>query len=466
MYQKFVQEFAVGKMTRGSGILPLQKKYATKRLEAASPRRKHDMISSMKQRIAQIRHGQVPKGYRLTQCGVLPSDWTELSFGDIYAERNEPGNESLPLLMVSIHSGVSDGEVDEKQLPKKVKRIADKTQYKRATPGDLVFNMMRAWQGAIGTARTGGMVSPAYIVSEPNDKVDPLFMDYYVKMERTIQYIHRQSYGVTDFRLRLYWDSFVAIPCVLPPLAEQRKIAKILATQDKVIELKEKRLAEKQKQKKYLMQQLLTGKKRLNGFSGEWEVKCLCDACYLVTKCTTGELCDYVSTENMAAELKNNVCFEDSQQERQGIEFVKGDILIANIRPYLKKVWKATKCGVCSADVLVLRPTSVSSEFLYRLIANDDFFSYVMIAAKGSKMPRGDKKHIMSMPITLPISEKEQMAISKFMNTVDNELELFVDELTHEKQKKKALMQLLLTGIVRVKEAAGSRFSTQMKERT
>ena len=170
-----------------------------------------------------------------------------------------------------------------------------------------------------------------------------------------------------------------------------------------------------------------------------------------MTKCTTGELCDYVSTENMAAELKNNVCFEDSQQERQGIEFVKGDILIANIRPYLKKVWKATKCGVCSADVLVLRPTSVSSEFLYRLIANDDFFSYVMIAAKGSKMPRGDKKHIMSMPIMLPISEKEQMAISKFMNTVDNELELFVDELIHEKQKKKALMQLLLTGIVRVR---------------
>ena len=76
-------------------------------------------------------------------------------------------------------------------------------------------------------------------------------------------------------------------------------------------------------------------------------------------------------------------------------------------------------------------------------------------------MPRGDKKHIMSMPITLPISEKEQMAISKFMNTVDNELELFVDELTHEKQKKKALIQLLLTGIVRVKEAAGSRFPTK-----
>ena len=92
----------------------------------------------------------------------------------------------------------------------------------------------------------------------------------------------------------------------------------------------------------------------------------------------------------------------------------------------------------------------MSSEFLYHLIVNDDFFAYVMIAAKGSKMPRGDKKHIMSMPIMLPISEKERTAISQFMNTVDNELALLADDLIQEKRKKKALMQLLLTGIVRV----------------
>ena len=71
-----------------------------------------------------------------------------------------------------IHSGVSDGEVDAAELPKQVKRIEDKSQYKKAVSGDLVFNMMRAWQGAIGTVRTTGMVSPAYIVAEPNDKVE------------------------------------------------------------------------------------------------------------------------------------------------------------------------------------------------------------------------------------------------------------------------------------------------------
>lgn len=91
-----------------------------------------------------------------------------------------------------------------------------------------------------------------------------------MKTPRMIHAIHRQSYGVTDFRLRLYWDSFTPITCQLPTLPEQQKIAAILSTQDKVIELKEKLLVQKQQQKKYLMQQLLTGKKRLPGFDRKW----------------------------------------------------------------------------------------------------------------------------------------------------------------------------------------------------
>ena len=195
------------------------------------------------------------------------------SLGELYTERKEKGDPSLPILTVSIHAGVSEGELDEDKFGKKVKRIADKTQYKTARKGDLVFNMMRAWQGAIGVVRSDGLVSPAYIVAKPNGKIWPEYMDYCMKTPRMIHAIHRQSYGVTDFRLRLYWDSFTPITCQLPTLPEQQKIAAILSTQDKVIELKEKLLAQKQQQKKYLMQQLLTGKKRLSGFNEKWKVE-------------------------------------------------------------------------------------------------------------------------------------------------------------------------------------------------
>ena len=115
------------------------------------------MTLKEKRRIDQLRHGIVPEGYKRTKVGICPEDWVENVLGDIYTERKEPGKEGLPLLMVSIHSGVSDGEVGEKDFPKRFKRIEDKSQYKRAVVGDLVFNMMRAWQGAIGSVRTEGI---------------------------------------------------------------------------------------------------------------------------------------------------------------------------------------------------------------------------------------------------------------------------------------------------------------------
>ena len=85
--------------------------------------------------------------------------YIEYRLGDIYQERKEGGNIDLPMLSVSIHSGISNGELDENELGKRVKRSEDKSLYKRVCQGDLVFNMMRAWQGAIGTAKIDGMVT-------------------------------------------------------------------------------------------------------------------------------------------------------------------------------------------------------------------------------------------------------------------------------------------------------------------
>ncbi len=166
--------------------------------------------------------------------------------GEIYDERKESGNNELPILTVSIHTGVSDGELDEDSLGKRVKRSEDKSLYKIAKRGDLVFNMMRAWQGAIGSVRTTGMVSPAYIVAKPKYKIDSMFFDYMVKTKTMINRIHRLSYGVTDFRLRLYWDAFVSINCSIPKISEQYKISSFLSLLDNRI-TKQRELIEKLK---------------------------------------------------------------------------------------------------------------------------------------------------------------------------------------------------------------------------
>jgi type I restriction enzyme S subunit len=165
--------------------------------------------------------------------------WEKKDLGQIYKERNERGNESLPILSVSIHSGISNGELDADSLGKQVRRSEDKSLYKRVYTGDLVFNMMRAWQGAVGVSQSDGMVSPAYVTAIPSAELFPPFMDCCLRRESVIDQMNNLSYGVTDFRKRLYWDSFVRVTCRIPSVPEQQKIAAYFANLDSLIALQQ-----------------------------------------------------------------------------------------------------------------------------------------------------------------------------------------------------------------------------------
>lgn len=172
----------------------------------------------------------------------LTLTWEQRKLGDIYTERNERGNEGLGILSVSIHHGVSNGELDMGTLGKQVRRSEDKSLYKHVYSGDLVFNMMRAWQGAIGVVKSEGMVSPAYVSAVPDDSIFPLFMDYCLRRESIINQINNLSYGVTDFRKRLYWEPFTRVSIKIPSVDEQRKIAEILCQLDHLITLHQRKL--------------------------------------------------------------------------------------------------------------------------------------------------------------------------------------------------------------------------------
>jgi type I restriction enzyme S subunit len=187
--------------------------------------------------------------------GELPAHWVVVRLGSLFREVSEPGLDELPVLSVSIHTGVSDDEVDPDEMDRKVTRSEDRTKYKRVQPNDLVYNMMRAWQGGFGTVRTEGMVSPAYVVARPRDGVPSEFVEHVLRTPAAVEEIRRHSKGVTDFRLRLYWDEFKDIRVPLPPLAEVRgflsfldretaKIDALVEEQQRLIELlKEKRQA-------------------------------------------------------------------------------------------------------------------------------------------------------------------------------------------------------------------------------
>ena len=386
--------------------------------------------------------------------------WISYRLSDIYTERKEPGNESLPLLTVSIHSGVSDGELDEDELPKKVKRIEDKSQYKRAATGDLVFNMMRAWQGAIGTVHTEGMVSPAYIVAKPNDKVYPPFMDYYMKSARMVGIINRQSYGVTDFRKRLYWDSFAPIPCVLPPVREQKRIAEILSTQDKAIELQGRKIEELKRFKKGCLEKMFPRKgqkvpeKRFPGFTDDWEQRKAKEICSIGTgKSNTQDQVDdgkypfYIRSD---VPVRSNKYLYDCEAV-----ITIGD---GNIGFFFYCVG-----GQCDLHQRCYKMTDFKDiwgkYFFYYF--STKFYDRAMKMTAKATVDSVRLEMISEMDIKKPPQISEQKQIAEFFANLDNLITLHQRKLEEMKRQKKALMQLLLTGIVRVQ---GNRFCCDFRD--
>ena len=132
----------------------------------------------------------------------------------------------------------------------------------------------------------------------------------------------------------------------------------------------------------------------------------------------------YISTENM---LPNKGGITEASSLPSIVltqEYRKGDVLVSNIRPYFKKIWQAKYDGGCSNDVLVFTPDPMTDkDFLYYVLANDEFFLYSMATSKGTKMPRGDKDSIMQYEIP-DIGLDRQRKIASVLKSLDDKIQL------------------------------------------
>jgi type I restriction enzyme S subunit len=195
--------------------------------------------------------------------GQVPTHWDIDRLGTLFREIKEEGNDDLPILSVSIHNGVSDRQLDEDEMERKVNRSEDTSKYKKVAPADLVYNMMRAWQGGFGTVLVPGLVSPAYVVARPTKDFSTRFIELLLRTPQAIEEIRCHSYGVTDFRLRLYWDNFKIIRVALPPRPEQEKILshieKINDQFDKLIEAATISISTLQERRNALITAAVTG---------------------------------------------------------------------------------------------------------------------------------------------------------------------------------------------------------------
>ena len=173
-------------------------------------------------------------------------------------------------------------------------------------------------------------------------------------------------------------------------------------------------------------------------------------------ECKLKDICDYGKDRIEVSSLDNSnyISTENMLPNRAGIttattlptgeytpSFEIDDTLVSNIRPYFKKIWKATFSGGCSADVLVFKAKeNVSKEYLYYVLADDEFFKYSMATSKGTKMPRGDKTSIMNYPVKLPPLPTQQK-IAAILSSLDDKIELNNKINTNLEQQAQALFK-------------------------
>ena len=124
------------------------------------------------------------------------------------------------------------------------------------------------------------------------------------------------------------------------------------------------------------------------------------------------------------------------------VEYRKGDILLSNIRPYLKKLWLADRDGGCNPDVLVIRVKDerINPEFLYNTLRRQQFFDYVMTDVKGMKMPRGNKDHILRYQIPF-IDMEEQLSIIEKVHEYENIISEAIKIMQSCSQRKREVLQ-------------------------
>jgi len=253
---------------------------------------------------------------------------------------------------------------------------------------------------------------------------------------------------------------------------EQQKIASCLSSLDELIAAHNDKLEVLKDHKKGLMQNLFPPANsshcgpdpqsprippyRFPEFEGdgEWSKKKLGDkeVAFIVSeKISINKLNieTYISTENMLPDFSGVSAASKLPATGNFTKFKIGDILISNIRPYLKKVWKSDKVGGASNDVIVFRSgTEVLNEFLEFILKNEKFINYVMDSAKGVKMPRGDKDSMLNYTVFIP-SKIEQQKIASCLSALDALITAQSEKIEQLQQHKKGLIQGLFPKMIK-----------------
>lgn len=415
----------------------------------------------------------------------IPDGWQVQRNGRLFSHRVETGYPDLPILEVSLRTGV---RVRDMVNGKRKQVMSAKEKYKRAVKGDIAYNMMRMWQGAVGPVPTDGLVSPAYVVIRPHAGVNTAYFSYLFRTASYMQEVNKFSRGIVADRNRLYWESFKQMPSLIPDLGTQDKIVAYLRVQDAhfghFIKVKRELIALLNEQRSSTIDACVTQGINpaisdrsceidwLDSIPEHWsEVRIRQLAVSLQTGPFGSQLhaSDYVDDGIPVinpSHLKYGTIVPDSRctvdDETRGRlarhRLEVGDIIFARrgelgrCAPVLPE-HAGWLCGTGSLRVR-LRPESVNRDYLMHVLSNPRLRQHLRLRSVGSTMDNANTSTIGNIRVPLPPPE-EQLEICTRITAecrpIDSAIQRALDEIDLVREYRLRLIADVVTGQVDVR---------------
>lgn len=402
------------------------------------------MDKEIKERIAAINSGIIPDGYKKTKVGIVPWGWEVIKAKEVFSNiSNKKHNGDLEVLSSTQDKGI----IPRSMLDIDIKYDKESTSnYKKVEKGNFVISL-RSFQGGIEYSGYVGLISPAYTVLGSKVEICDDYYKSYLKSPDYIQRLNTAVYGIRDGK-NISYDDFSLIYIPFPPLHEQQKIAEMLSTQDKLIELQEKKIEQLKELKKAYLQKMFPKKGskypelRFKGFSDPWEQRKLGDMCDEFQSGKSIKASEITDSGEYAVYGGNGFRGYTDTYNHDGDYALIGrqGALCGNMN------FSSGKAYFTEHAVAVHGNADNDTLFLYYLLDLMNLGQY----SGQSAQPGLAVNKIIQLKTKAPKLD-EQRLISSFFKQLDSLITLHQRKSEQEKQKKKALMQLLLTGIVRTK---------------
>lgn len=379
--------------------------------------------------------------------------WKPARAGDAFRNSKAKGEAGLPIYSVTQDRGLVRRDSLERHMGADA---ADETNL-RAQPGDLVYNMMRMWQGAVGMASEECMVSPAYVVLSPKKGVSSKFFDYWFQNRHMLHQLWAYSHGLTSDRLRLYYQDFAKIPLALPDQPEQEKIAAVLdATSRKITLLTDKKTA-LEDYKRGLMQRLFSRELRFTRDDGsafpDWEERKLGDVASFFKG--SGIPKSAIATEGLYPCVHYGDLFLNHGNSITSLQqFVDTDDgFVGAYGDVLMPASDVSPTGLCTAsallvngarlggDINVIRPSAaVDSRWLAYALVSDR--PRILRLVTGTTVRHLYNSEIAKLKLLLPHPD-EQRKIATALSALDTKIDALSQKISEMEAFKKGLLQKL-----------------------